>query len=243
MRCGYLRSAAVLFSALLFAVAAEATPTTYYLVSGPGAGRTTVQVGTDPTSPCPIGEGNCLADTPIEITGAFVTVDLDTNQLLDLQIEVAGSITIDLDGYNGYEQIDVNDASFQMGATPTNLTASGSQFNFFAPGSVSVTSLDIFLAGNTGTTPDDVVFDYTGDTTPTGSLLFTPDGVELNVTGVDLGFVPDPLTGEDVLLKADFTFTGAIPEPSAAATFVFALLIGGAAARKLGGASGGRTRV
>lgn len=248
MRCGNPGSAAVLLSALLFAVAAEATPTTYYLVPGPGSVITTVQVSdvSPPitTTPCPIGSGNCLANSPVAITGALVTVDLDTNQLLDLQIEVGGSMTIDLGGFNGYEQIDVNDVSFQMGS-PTMLTASGSQYNFAAPGSVSASSLEFFFTGNTGTTPDAVLLDYgPATTTPTGSIRFGPDGVSLTVTGVDLGVFTDPLTGGNaVLAKADFTFTGAIPEPSAAATFVLALLVGGAAARKLGGKSGARTQV
>ena len=71
---------------------------------------------------------------------------------------------------------------------------------------------------------------YSAPAAPGGSIILSGDQVSLSLTGVDIGVFVDPLTGQDaVLAKADFHFTGVIPEPNAAWLFAAGLLIATAA--------------
>jgi hypothetical protein len=225
-------SAAGALLGLLLSAAAGAAPITYNLIPGPGSQVTTVQlVDVAPpitTTPCPIGSGNCLTNAPVPITGATVTVDLATNTLIDLNIIVAGPLALNLNGLNGYQSASVSGVSYQMNAGPFALSPVGSQYNFAAPGTISATSVELFLVGNFGPVPDFVVPFGPAATTPTGNIQFGPNGLTLSLTGVDLGVFRDPLTGGNpVLAKADFVFTGAIPEPGASISFILSLLVGG----------------
>ncbi len=228
----------VLAMGLSGALNASAAPVTYYLTSGQ---LTTIQLQDiqapiTPTS-CPIGSGNCLVNAPLALTSATVTVDLDTNQLLDLSIFIAGAGIIDMNGLNGYEAIVFNNTSFQSSGAST-LTPSGPQFNFSMPGVVSASAVEIFLLGNPGPYPGptpDFTLPYTNATTPGGNIQFVNGQAVLTLTGVDLGVFVDPLTGGNrVLAKADFAFTGAIPEPSSVALYGVGLLIAGSAIRRWG---------
>jgi len=201
------------------AVGASAAPITYNLELGY---ITTIQlqdVGAPitPTS-CPIGSGNCLVGGPLQLTSASVTVDLETGELLDLSIFVAGPGIIDMNGLNGYEAVVFNGTSFQSSGA-TTLTPSGSQYNFNSPGLLSAAAVELFLLGNPGPYPGpspDFTVPYSNPTAPGGNLQFVNGQAVLTLTGVDLGVFVDPLTGGNpVLAEADFSFTAAIPEPSA----------------------------
>jgi len=239
-----LGSAAVALFGLLLSAGAGAAPITYTLVPGPGSQVTTVQLQDisapiTPT-PCPIGSGNCLANAPVAITAATVTIDTVTNRLIDLNIMVSGPMYLDLNGLNGYEQVNVSGVSYQLNAVPLDFPLSPvgfpvvTQYNFAAPGTISATSVELFFAGNLGPIPDAVVAPYGPvPTTPTGNIQFGPNSLTLTLTGVDLGVFNDPLTGGNpVLAKADFVFTGAIPEPGASISFVLSLLVAGTLARR-----------
>jgi hypothetical protein len=102
---------------------------------------TVVQVTGSPT--CNLGGGNCLTNSPLAIDSASVTIDLGTNELLDLNIFVAGPGNIVLAGYNGYQRIVFHDAQFQS----TGSAMIGGGGNFAIAGTVTASSLELFLAG------------------------------------------------------------------------------------------------
>jgi len=231
--------AAALLLGLAWAGAASAAPVTYNLILTPGSNRvTTIQlVDISPpitATPCGIGLGNCLANAPVAIDSASITLDLATNELIALDIFVSGPMILDLNGLNGYEGVNVNGASYQMNAGPFALIPVGAQYNFAAPGAVSATSVELFFSGNPGPVPDAVVAPYGPvPTTPTGNIQFGPNLLVLTLTGVDLGVFADPLTGGNpVLAKADFVFTAAVPEPDAALLYGVGLLVAGATLRR-----------
>lgn len=235
---GILRIAAVVVLGAALPGGAEAAPITYFLTPGPGSRVTTIQLvdispPITPTS-CPVGMGNCLSNAPVPITAATVTVDLAAaNPLIDLDILVSGPMILDLNGLNGYEQVNVHGASYQMNPGPFPLVPVGSQYNFAAPGAVSAASVELFFLGNPGPVPNAVVPFGPAATTPTGNIQFGPGLLTLTLTGVDLGVFADPLTGGNpVLAKADFVFTAAVPEPGAAVLFMVALLVVGTAGRR-----------
>jgi len=240
-----VRSAAGALFGLLLSATAGAAPITYTLVPGPGSQITTIQlVDVAPPytpTPCPVGSGNCLVNAPVAITGATVTVDLATNQLIDLSITVSGPLVLDLNGLNGYESANVSGLSYQMNTGPFALTPVGVQYNFAAPGTLSATSVELFFLGNPGPVPDAAVPYGPVPTTPTGNIQFGPGSITMTLTGVDLGTFVDPLTGRDpVLAKMDFVFTGVIPEPGASSSFVLSLLVGGTMAWRFKRSSTGR---
>ncbi len=232
---GLARLAAI---ALGFAVAtsASAVPITYNLELGY---ITTIQLQdiSAPLTPttCPVGSGNCLVGGPLQISSASVTIDLESGELLDLRIFVAGPGIIDMNGLNGYEAVVFNNTTFQSSGA-TTLTPSGSQFNFTSPGSLSAESVELFLLGNPGPYPGpspDYSVPYTNPTAPGGNFRLVNGQAELTLTGVDLGVFVDPLTGGNaVLAKADFSFTAAIPEPSSYAMYGAGLLILGFAVKR-----------
>ena len=227
----------VLAIGVLAGVSASAAPVTYYLTQGQ---ITTIQLQDiqapiTPTS-CPIGSGNCLVNAPLALSGASITVDLATNQLLDLSVFISGPGIIDMNGLNGYEAIVFNNTSFQSSGA-TTLTPSGPQFNFAMPGVVSASTVELWLLGNPGPFPGptpDFSLPYVNPTTPGGNIQFANGQAILTLTGVDLGVFVDPLTGGNrVLAKADFAFSAAIPEPSAVALYgVGLLIVAGAATRR-----------
>jgi len=231
-RCVNWLRLAVLAIGVIAATSASAAPVTYFLSQGQ---ITTIQLQdiSPPITPttCPIGSGNCLVNAPLALSGAVVTVDSDTNQLLDLSIFVSGPGIIDMNGLNGYEAIVFHGTSFQS----SGATTLGPTGNFAMPGTINASTVELFLLGNPGPypgAPPDFAVPYSNPATPTGNIQFANGAAILTLTGVDLGVFADPLGGNPVLAKADFTFNAAIPEPSAVALYGVGLLIAGAAVRR-----------
>jgi hypothetical protein len=222
------RSVAVGLVGLVMAIAlaspARAVPTTYYVTPGPQSTLDTVQLldimAPFTPTPCPVGLGNCLVGAPIGITSGEITVDLDTNQLLNLSLFVAGPATLALGGLNGYTSAVLVGITFQSQGP----VALGSPF---VPGIVSVSQL--FL------TPDPFGLNpyvYSATAAPDVDISFGPNGVTLGLTGVDVGIFTDVNGSNPVLAKADFQLVGTVPEPSAALLFGVALASAGMAARR-----------
>ena len=216
---------------LLAATAAGAAPIVVYSDLDPSASNalTVVQVTGSPT--CPIGGGNCLANTPVAIDAASVTLDLGTNELLDLSMLSSGPGNIVLSGYNGYERIVFHDAAFQSSGTAM-LGLGGS---FTIGGAVTASSLEIFLTGNLSSIADAVLLNYT--TAPnanfaSGTIGISASQVAVSVNGIDFGSFPDLLTGNAFDVKADFGFVAAVPEPRAALLYGVGLLVVGSAVRR-----------
>ena len=223
---------AVALLGLSLAGAASAAPIVVYSQLDPSASNTltVVQVTGSPTCP-QFGAGNCLSNAPLAVDAASVTLDLGTNELLDLNILVQGPGTIQLSGYNGYEKIVFTDATFQSSGTAT-LGPGGS---FFIAGAVTASALEVFLAGNLTAIPDIVVLNYTTAPNPNfaaGTIGISGDEVSVSVNGLDLGAFPDPLSGNLAIVKADFGFVAVVPEPGAALLYGIGLLIAGSAVRR-----------
>jgi hypothetical protein len=222
----------VVLTGLVVSASAGAAPIAIYPELEPTAANamTVVQVTGSPNC-AQFGTGNCLVNSPLAIKPASVTIDLGTNELLDLNIFVAGPGIIDLDGYNGYERIVFHDAEFQ--STGTAMIGGGGSFAI--AGTVTATSLELFLAGNLSAVPDIVVLNYTTAPNPNfaaGTIGIAGDQLSVSVTGLDLGSFPDPVTGELASVKADFSFVAVVPEPGAALLYGIGLLIAGPALRR-----------
>jgi hypothetical protein len=222
---------AVILSGFVLVASASAAPIAVYPQLEPtGANAmTVVQVTGSPT--CNLGGGTCLTNSPLAIDSASVTIDLGTNELLDLNIFVAGPGNIVLAGYNGYQRIVFHDAQFQS----TGSAMIGGGGNFAIAGTVTASSLELFLAGNLSAVPDIVVLNYTTAPNPNfaaGTIGIAGDQLTVSVTGVDLGSFPDPLNGNLATVKADFSFVAVVPEPSAALLYGIGLLIAAPALRR-----------
>jgi hypothetical protein len=214
---------------------AQAAPVTYSLTSGT---LDTVQLQdalnplTTPT-PCPIGSGNCLANPPLAITSASITLDTATSQLLNLSIFVAGPGTLNLlpGGFNGYDQIVFSNASYQS-VLPTALFPNGG-FAFSAPLSQpGQVSADITLFPTGGGSVGPIPYTATPTNGPSGTITFGEGGeIALNLEGVELGVFTGPLGVTQV--KADFSLTAAVvPEPGAALLYGVGMLIAATSLRR-----------
>jgi hypothetical protein len=223
---------ALILGSLALAAGASAGPIVVYPKLDPSGANavTVVQVTGSPTC-AQFGTGNCLTNSPLALDAASVTLDLGTNQLLDLSMLAIGPGIVDLAGYNGYERIVFHDAAFQSSGT----AAIGGGGSFAIAGTVTASSLELFLAGNFSAIPDIVVLNYTTAPNPNfaaGTIGIAGNQLTVSVTGLDLGSFPDPLTDALASVKADFSFVATVPEPSAALLYGIGLLIAGPALRR-----------
>jgi hypothetical protein len=216
-----LSAAATLALASFVSLSAQAAPVTYNLVTGsldevwlfdPSGGAT----------PCPIGSANDCLVNPVSIDSASITVDFATNQILDLNIVLTGTGELDLVGLNGWETGYFTGTMFQTTSPGALGDMGGGQFHFLQlVGDVTIDSLELFAVGNPGPVPD-YAGAYAAPTLgPNGDLWLTGDFLALTLKGVDIGYFPDPLTGELVLAVADFSIVAETPVPEATAATLF----------------------
>ncbi len=213
------------------AAAASAAPIVTYPELDPSASNALTVVQVTGSATCPIGSGNCLANAPVAIDAASVTLDLGTNELLDLWMLSSGPGDIVLSGYNGYERIVFHDAAFQSSGS----AVLGSGGSFAIGGTVTASSLEIFRAGNQSALPDIVYLDYTTVPNPnfaSGTIGVSASQVAVAVNGIDFGSFPDPRTGNLFNVKADLGFVAVVPEPDAALLYGVGLLITGSVLRR-----------
>jgi hypothetical protein len=208
----------------LSARSASATTTTYDLVQG---NLTAVTVGFDQTD-------RLAAD--VSIDAASVTVDFDPAvfDLNNLFIAATGPGTVSLSGINGWDSVVFSNASLQsLSISDITPSSTPGTFNFGTP--VQILS-DLALTNAFGTT---VINDYLATSGATGSILLAPNGLDISLNGVVLGFLPDPVNPNlSQLVKADFNFTArnvdgarAIPEPGSQLLFPAGLALLGWALR------------
>jgi hypothetical protein len=206
----------------LVAASANAEPVTYSLLTG----------RVDAVS---IEDGINRLAAPVALDVAVVTVDFDpaSQELQNLFIAAAGPGTVVLPDVSGWSTVVFSDASLQS----LGVSALSEDLNFLTP--VSVTS-DLVLTNGSGTVK---VSGYTAQAAATGSITVGPDGLDIALTGVVLGFLPDPIYPDDPSLvrqvKADLFFTArnldggttAIPEPGSQLLFPAGLALLGWALR------------
>ena len=214
--------AAFLASLGLLASSASAEPVTYSLVSG----------RVDAVS---IDDGINRLSAPVTLDVAIVTVDFDpaSQELHNLFIAAAGPGTVVLPDVSGWSSVVFSDASLQS----LGVTGLSDDLRFLTP--VSVTS-DLALTNGSGTVN---VSGYTAQGASAGQITMGADGLDIALTGVVLGFLPDPIYPDDPALmrqvKADLFFTAAnrnggttaIPEPGSQLLFPAGLALLGWALR------------
>jgi hypothetical protein len=206
----------------LISATANADPVTYSLVTG----------RVDAVS---VDDGINRLTAPVTLDVAIVTVDFDpaSQELHNLFIAAAGPGTVVLPDVSGWSSVVFSDASLQS----LGVTALSEDLNFLTP--VSVTS-DLALTNGSGTVK---VSGYTAQGAAAGGITIGNDGLDIALTGVVLGFLPDPINPNDPSLvrqvKADLFFTArnldggttAIPEPGSQLLFPAGLALLGWALR------------
>lgn len=219
MRKGLVCLAAVLF----YASSATATPVTYLFDSGEAkitatAGATTV------------------VDTTILLDGLFVTFDAAIPSVIDFSFTAPQSAPISmLTTYGGYDTFVVESASINPGVGFSNfsVTPTGVDTWSFLVGPVDVAG--VYSASHTSGVPPPVMnlpAPFVGDSFLNGSIntntmVFELLGITLTeLSGMDFGET------DDLVIKADITWTGTVvPEPGTA-TLLAAGLVGIAVRRR-----------
>jgi len=176
----------------------------------------------------------CLLNAPVAITGATVTVDTATNQVLDLRIESAGPGIVDTSNLAGYgiDTVTFTNAVFQS-SLPVALTPDGVDTYTFdvMPGLVSS---NLVIDPTTGDPIGPIP--YANSAGPAGRITFAGGQIELALDGVLLGTFADPLLKNPTVdVKADFFFTAStavVPEPNAAILYGVGLLVAATAVRR-----------
>lgn len=204
-----LRTVLALLALMLVPSLATAAPITYNFTSGTVTLRAILDDGTVTSvlsGPSPVS---------VLLGGTSVTFDPDggiNGSLIDFELVPASVLNLDLDeALVGLDTISVlnarlvNDTSTQSFVSPTG------QFfvNTIITGDVSG-----FLPGGVPFGPESVT---SIDSEVTGSLGIAGDSITFNLTGINIArFAQLPGPGPDVLVKADFTFVGVVPEPGTA---------------------------
>jgi hypothetical protein len=190
--------------------AALAAPMTYNLVVGPNSAVTAVTVGDDQST-------NRLVGGSVSLTAGQVIVDLSPSvlQLHILSLAAAGPGVVDLDGINGWDTVTFTNATLNStDDSPLFPTSSPDTYNYGLPVQV-VATLQLVGPGGTFNSP------FSAPTGAGGELIAINgvQAVEITITGVTLGALPDPINPQNppVLVKGDFHFTAVLPEPGIAA--------------------------
>ncbi|HTY16887.1 MAG TPA: PEP-CTERM sorting domain-containing protein [Myxococcota bacterium] len=208
-----------LFAALLAAAvislasSARATPITYFFSSGQVTVTATVS-GSPVAGP-----------VVIALNGTSVTVDEGTVTLNSLGLSAGSSGTIPISpSYLGFTSLHIDFAT---------LTASGGSLSLVDPGPPAEYNYSVgpvTVAGQfdaTNVIPANSLNNAPfGFSNPSASgTIFVDTGVALALDGITLGQIdPDgPGGNPPLVIKGDFDFVGAVPEPGAALSIVLGL--------------------
>jgi len=204
-----VRVCIVLLALALAPAASLAVPTPYYFASGTVQLRATLD-----------GTTTSVISGPVPVTiplgGSQVVFDPDAGAngtLLGLVLEPAAPIALDLD-----QTIVALDSILIENTMLTN--AVGATAAVSGLGSFSLATL--LTADVSGVFPDTSTFGPTPVSSLTssaaGSLAVSGDTISLGLVGVNLATFPQLANpgAPDIVVKADFTFIGVVPEPGTA---------------------------
>ena len=208
----------------LAAAPAAAAPITYNFTGG------TITVSAETTSGATV-----LAATQVALDGVFVTFDSATIDLVDFKFTVPTTGVLSLSGaYGPYDQFVIESAMLQPGSpysTVSGMDLGGGSYSF-AAGFVDIDG--VYSASHTSGSPlpiSNVSVPFTDDSFISGFINVTTG--DLQLTGITLAILPGSLFSEteDLIVKADIVFTGALPEPGTT-VFLGAGLVAAAAYRR-----------
>ena len=213
-RVGWRRQGFALFMvAMLFSlvapIVASAAPTTYHFSSGTvtllavldDGAFTSVLSGPSPVS--------------VLLGGTSVTFDPDggiNGSLIDFELVPASVLNLDLNqSLVGLDTIAVLNA--RLVNNPSFLTFVGPLGEFFA-NTIMTADVSGTLGGGGAFGPASVTLI---ESQVTGGLSISGNTVNFNLAGINIArFAQLPGPGPDVLVKANFSFVGVIPEPGTA---------------------------
>jgi hypothetical protein len=194
-----------LLAALVISSAANAAPITFQFSSG--SAQVTATAG-----------ATQIVDTNIALDGVFVTFDPAVPELVDFSITTGQSAPISmLAPYGGFDTFVIESASIDPapGFSNFSITQQSPTSWTFLVGLVDVAG--IYSAYSSGGSPPPPVSNlpapFTGPSFINGSIDTNLMTFELN--GLTLTELPGAAFGEpdDLIVKADLTWTGVVPEP------------------------------
>ncbi len=205
---------AALASFVMAPLATSATPVTYNFQ----AGFVSISVSTGSTT---------LVSTTVPLDGTLVTFDDAVPELVDIQLHLTGAGPFALSQpYAGYDTITVDVATLQPAASYVGTGVSGGPGTF----NYTVGPLNVFgtitASNSAGPPPPNLVGSPFQFFNPTASGTFVVGNTgNVALLGITIGVIPafgnEPFP---LVIKGDFFFGGAVPEPGAAALTGLGLL-------------------
>jgi hypothetical protein len=198
-----------LLALLVVPTFASAAPITYQFTSGTVTLRAILDDGTVTSvlsGPSPVsvllGGTSVTFDPAGGINGSLIDFELVPASVLNLDLNEA---LVGLDTISVLNARLVNDTSTQSFVSPTG--------EFFV-NTIMTGDVSGFLPGGIPFGPESVT---SLDSEVTGTLGLAGDSITFNLSGINIArFAQLPGPGPDVLVKADFTFFGVVPEPGTA---------------------------
>jgi hypothetical protein len=196
------------------ASAAGAVPVTYNFTGG------------DVTITATVGGSTVAGPVNVALTGVAVTVNEATLSVNSISFTVGSSGSVAISpSYLGFTSINIDFASLNAVGGTLSLVDPGPPTEYgYTVGPVSVAgqfdAVNLIPANNINNAPFGFV-----NATANGSIFIDPGLGELFLDGITLGQIdPDGPGGmAPLVLKGDFTFTGAVPEPGTALLLGFGI--------------------
>jgi hypothetical protein len=211
------RGLAIAAALLLFALPASAVPVVYNFSSG--SATITAVTSVNGTS--------IVGPTIVSLDGSFIEFDDVTISVVDLLFSFAPTGLISMaNSYGGFDQFTIDAASILPGAgfaTVFGAQTAPGVFDFAAfPLDIDGTYTASHTSGTPGPQTADVPFadnSVINGTINLGTMTLTLDGITLAV-------LPGAAFGEteDLIVKADITFSGLVPEPGTASLLALGLV-------------------
>lgn len=192
---------------LLAGGAATAAPITYFFTSG--SAQVTATAGATP-----------IVNETIGLDGIFVTFDPMTPEVIDFSITAPQTAPLStINDYGDYDTIVIESAVITPGGGFSNffITPTGPTSWSFLVGPVDVAG--VYSASHTSGVPlpaMNIPVPFVGSTFLNGTI--DTDSMTFELVGVTLAELSGAGFGEseDLIVKADLTWTGAVPEPGTA---------------------------
>jgi len=176
------------------------------------------------------GDNSQVVDETIALNGVFVTFDAVVPEIVDFAISapMSGAIAM-LQPYGGFDTFVIESGTITPGVTYSSIFLSmiGPTTYSFLVGPVDVAG--VYSAFNSGGPPplpvNNVPVPFVGASFLNGTL--DTDSMTLELLGITLAEIPGAAFGEEdnLIVKADITWTGSVPEPATPALFASGLLL------------------